>query len=130
MAAELSYKVALDWSGIASEDIPANAAVVIDYSVNPATLSLAGGQGAICDGFTLTSIGSGEQGRVIIDGIVPVKIGTAADVVKGDLLAVDASNGTVSEAATSDVAIAQALNAPAADGDLILARILTNKVTV
>jgi hypothetical protein len=128
MANELGYKYKLDWSGTATAAIPAYSAVVIDFSAG--TISLPASQGAIADGFVLTAIASGEQGQVILDGIVPVKIGTASGVAKGDLLTPDNATGAVSEAATADVACAQALQAPAANGDLILARILTNKITI
>jgi hypothetical protein len=128
MANALGYKYSLDWSGTATEAIPAYSAVVIDYSAG--TISLTASQGAIADGFVVTAIGSGEQGQVILDGVVPVKIGTASNVVKGDLLTPDNGTGAVSEAASGDVAVAQCLVAPNANGDVVLARILTNKVTI
>lgn len=128
MANALGYKYTLDWSGKATAAIPANSAVVIDYAAG--TISLPASQGAIADGFVLTAIAENEQGKVILDGVVPVKIGTAANVVKGDLLTPDNGTGAVSEAATADVAVAQCLVAPAANGDIVLARILTNKITI
>lgn len=122
MANELSYKKSLTWGGNASEDLAEYTGVSINYDTS--ALSYVGSNGDRADGVVLANIASGEDAEVVIEGIVPVKIGTASGVVVGDLLTVT-TTGTFIEASNGNVAIAQALQAPSADGDLILARLIS-----
>ena len=126
MANELNYKVSLDWGGTASEALTAYTAVAIDYTTEAVSYVATNGDRA--DGVVLTAIASGEDARVIIEGIVPVKIGTAAGVVVGDLLT-STTTGTFIESGVGNVAIARALQAPSADGDIILARLISPVTT-
>lgn len=128
MSKPLGYAYSLSWSGKASEAIPQYSAVVVDFAAG--TVSLPAAQGAIADGVVEVAIGANEEAKVILDGIVPVKIGTAGTIVKGDLLTPDNGTGALSEAASADVAMAQALEPALADGDIIKARILVNKTTI
>lgn len=121
MANELSYKASLVWGGQASEALTAYTAVAIDYTTS--ALSYVASAGDRADGIVIANIASGEDAQVIIEGIVPAKIGTASGVAVGDLL-MSGTNGTLVEATSTNVAIAQALQAPSADGDLILVRLI------
>jgi len=122
MANELSYKKGYSWGGEATEALTAYTGVAIDWSAS--TLAYVGTNGDEASGVVLANIASGEDAEVVIEGIVPVKIGTASGVAVGDLLTVT-TTGTFIEATTGNVAIARALQVPSADGDLVLARLIS-----
>lgn len=119
----LDYKVALDWGAKAAEALSEYTAVAVDFSLATPTASYPAATGDLVDGVVLVNAATDEQVRVIVEGIVPVKITTAGTIVKGDLLMADTAGGFV-EATTGEIAIARALNAPGADGDVILARLI------
>ena len=119
----LDYKVSLDWGAKATETLTGYTGVSIDFSVATPTVSYPAATGDLVDGVVLVDASENEQVRVVVEGIVPVKITTAGTIVKGDLLMVNTAGGFI-EATTGEIAIARALNAPAANGDIILARLI------
>jgi len=120
MAFELSIKKIASWGAKATEALTVGRGVVIDF--NARTASYPAAVGNLAHGVVVVNAASGEDVDVITDGFVPVKITTAASIVVGSLLMVDAAGGFVL-ATTGEVSIAQALVAPTADGQLILAKL-------
>lgn len=121
---QLDYK---DWGntgGTASEALTANTAVAVDFTAANQAVSYVGTNGDLSTGIIVANAASGEDIRVIVQGIVPVKIGTASGVAVGDLLTAT-TTGTMIEATTGNVAIAQALQVPSADGDIIKVRLIS-----
>jgi len=120
MAFELSIKKIASWGAKATEALTVGRAVVIDFTARTAAYPAAPGD--LVHGVVVVNAASGENVEVITDGFVPVKITTATSIVVGSLLMADAAGGFVL-ATTGQVAIAQALVAPTANNELILAKL-------
>jgi len=117
----LNYKQSLSWGGVAAEALTQYRAVALNFETKAVEYVAVAGD--LADGVVLVNAASGEPVEVIISGIVPVKITTAGSIAKGDFLMSDANGGFI-EATTGEIAIAQALQVPAANGDLILAKLI------
>lgn len=120
----LEQQVLLDTSYKCAEDLSPYTFVTLDGNGE----LQAAGDGASPIGIVTERWGSGEFADVVTDGIVPVKIGTAGSLAKGDSVASDA-NGQADAGSTGDPVAAVLKAAPNADGDLIQARISIDIIT-
>lgn len=114
----LEKQVVLDTGLIAAGTIPAYHFVKAD----------ADGKAVLCgDGEAPLGVSDmrateGETVRIIVSGIAPIKVGTAAGITANSLVACNAS-GQADAGTAADAAAAIAKTAPAANGDIIQARI-------
>lgn len=114
----LEKQVLLDTGLVAAGTIPAHHFVKADANGNAVLC----GDGEAPLGVSDERATEGETVRIIVSGIAPIKVGTAAGITAGGLVACNAS-GQADAGTTADPAAAIAKTAPAADGDLIQARI-------
>lgn len=89
-------------------------------------------QGEKAIGVALNAAAAGEAVEVLITGICPVVITTAASFAVGDSMTPSAStdNGKVEEAASGDYVLGYLLDAPAADDDQVMAVIQPERVPI
>ena len=118
---ELSIIGVKKYSGVASVAITQYAQVVINFETG--AVGLAAAAGDICDGVALQPAAIGEPVEVAISGIVPVKIKTAASVIKNAYVQSD-TDGQGIVATTADNAIILAKTAAGGNGDIILGQII------
>lgn len=118
MADILKKITVIDSSGVAAADIPRNRAVKKDADGN---IVLAG-DGERAMGFVTREFATGELVEVIVDGVVPVQIGTAAGVTEGTLLAC-AADGKLDVGTTADPVTGIAKGDAGADDDIISVRV-------
>ncbi len=80
-------------------------------------------QGEDADGYVLEAVASGAIADVIVTGIVPVRVKTAASFAQGDWLTPSATtdDGMCEEAASGDYKVGKILEAPSADDDHVMA---------
>jgi predicted RecA/RadA family phage recombinase len=113
----LQYQVALDKSATASEALAAYVGVVIN---SDGELALPASAGDRIDGITLTAIAAGEEGRIIVDGMCPVKVKTASGLAKNSIVAFNTDGGAYLAAGSSGAKGGAVLNgAPSANGDVV-----------
>ena len=113
-------KVLIDKSAVAAENLEPYRAVVINSDGEAQYPTTAGVR---ADGFVIERFGVGERVQIVTDGLIPVKIATAAGVERGVYLSVTASGGQLANIGSEHEASAIADADAGANGDLIQARV-------
>ncbi len=116
----LEQKVIIDKSAVAGEDLEPYRAVVINSDGEAVYPSTAGER---ANGFVIERFGKGERATIVTDGLIPVKIGTAANVEDGEYLSVTDTEGQLALTGAEQEASAIADADASADGDIIQARV-------
>lgn len=114
----LEKQVLLDEGRVAAGTIPAHHFVKADANGNAVLC----GDGEKPLGVSDERATEGETVRIIVSGIAPIKVATAAGITVDSLVACN-ENGQADAGTAGDAAAAIARQAPAANGDIIQARI-------